>query len=273
MAVLHVLLVLQGWTWSVTPAHPTVGDTVWLTASIALDQGWRLRAGRIETGGDVEPLADPAVYREDGSWVVRYPVVAWAPGNHQVALPPAWRLGPDGRADSIPGGSVSFTIEAVIPDSVPRPVPQPALVPLRRSESQAWPVVLALLGGAAGMLGLMKLRRRSPRRLELPLEAPVEPEPAEDRWLAAGEPRAVAARAASRLRGAIAAAIPEAHLGLSHPECLAVIGRTSPGAPVRELTVILAGLELAAFSGASSAEVGALARRAHALVQGGVLRQ
>lgn len=267
MPGLGLLLALQGWTWSVTPARPTVGDTVWLEATIALNPGSRLRPGRLEPSGDVEPLSDPTVYRDGEAWIVRYPVVAWAPGTHQVPLPPAWRLDPDGRADSLAGGTASFAVVAVIPDSVSRPTPQPALVPLRRREARIWPIAVALLGGAVGLTALVRLRRRSPRHLQLPPRPQVEREASEDQWLADGEPRAIAARAAARLRSVIATAIPDAHLGLSHVECLAVVGQKAPGAPLGELAVTLSALELAAFSAASSTEVGALSRRAQTLAQ------
>ena len=267
MPGIGLLLALQGWTWSVTPVHPTVGDTVWLEATVPLSAGWRLRPGRLEPSGDIEPLADPAVFHDGDTWVVRYAVVAWTPGGHQVTLPPAWRLGPDGRADSLPSGVATFAVVAVIPDSVARPAPRPALVPLRRKETTAWPVAVALLGGAAGLSGLVRLRRKRPRNLQLQHKPQVQLEGSDVLWLAAGEPRAVAARAAARLRSAIATAIPEAHLGLATPECLAVVKQQAAGAPVRELAVTLEALELVAFAGVASADVGALSRRAEALAR------
>src|SRR2546422_2605973 len=87
-------------TWIASPPAPTVGDTIWLERAIAVPAGWQVRAGKLDATEAVEPLADPAVLRRAGGWVVRYAVVAWKPGVHKLGLPPLWRLGPDGRADS-----------------------------------------------------------------------------------------------------------------------------------------------------------------------------
>src|SRR5207249_454187 len=120
----------QGVGWSVTPTAPTVGDTIWLERALAVPTGWQVRAGKLEATEAIEPLADPAVRRSAAGWVVRYAVVAWKPGAHRLALPPLWRLGPDGRADSTAGGATSFTVASVIPDSLRSPSPQGLLAPL-----------------------------------------------------------------------------------------------------------------------------------------------
>ena len=131
-AVLVVLSVVASWrrgtaqtaTWSASPPGPTVGDTIWLERAIAVPTGWQVRAGKLDATEAVEPLADPAVLRRAGGWVVRYAVVAWKPGVHKLGLPPLWRLGPDGRADSTAGGTTSLSVASVIPDSLLRPSPQ-----------------------------------------------------------------------------------------------------------------------------------------------------
>src|SRR5258705_1996975 len=38
----------------------------------------------------------------------------------------SWRLAPDGRADSVPGGTVRLDVQSVIPDSVKQPQPRSA---------------------------------------------------------------------------------------------------------------------------------------------------
>src|SRR3989449_5940084 len=60
-------------------------------------------------------------------------------------------------------------------------------------------------------------RRRSPREVAAPPPVPLEPEVPDARWLAAGEPKAVAARAIWRLRAALAGAVSPAHPALSTP--------------------------------------------------------
>src|SRR5438876_794487 len=138
-AALAILGVVASWrrgtaqtaTWTASPPAPTVGDTIWLERALAVPSGWQVRAGKLEATEAIEPLADPAVRRSPGGWVVRYAVVAWTPGAHKLALPPVWLLGPDGRADSTAGGTTSFSVTSVIPDSLRSPSPQGLLAPLR----------------------------------------------------------------------------------------------------------------------------------------------
>src|SRR3989449_4433902 len=87
-AVLVVLSVVASWrrgaaqtaTWIASPPGPTVGDTIWVERAIVVPAGWQVRAGKLDATEAVEPLADPAVLRRAGGWVVRYAVVAWKPG-------------------------------------------------------------------------------------------------------------------------------------------------------------------------------------------------
>src|SRR5205807_3656141 len=61
-----LVLLLQSAGWTSTPLRPTIGDTIWLTRTVAVPAGWRVRAGRLEPSSDVEPLADPLVARTPG---------------------------------------------------------------------------------------------------------------------------------------------------------------------------------------------------------------
>src|SRR5439155_172507 len=82
---------------------------------------------------------------------------------------------------------------------------------------------------AAGLLATgVVVRRRRPRTLEPAPPVPLEREVPDTRWLAAGEPKAVAERAIGRLRAALARAVPEAHSALDTAECLAVVERARP---------------------------------------------
>ena len=257
----------QGGGWRQSPAEPTVGDTIWLEAVIAVPGGWGLRAGKLEPTEQVEPLGDPALRRAPGGggWLVRYPVVAWSPGAHTVALPLMWRLAPDGRVDSLAGGNATVLVRSVIPDSVRHPEPQGAIAPLRsRRRAPIAPVGATLVAGLL-LAAALKWRRRPPRELPPAPRVPRDPEIPDTRWLAAGEPKAVAARAAHRLRVAIARAVPEAHEALSAGECLAVVERTRPHAPLRELGDLLEQLDRVAFSAAHGTDVAALARMARRL--------
>ena len=124
--------------------------------------------------------------------------------------------------------------------------------------------------GAGAVAGLalasgMLLRRRRPRKVATAGPTAAEPETPDARWLAAGEPKAVAARAAARLRAAVARAVPEAHPALSTAECLAVVAARAPALPLRDLRDVLTALDQVDFATAHGADVGALAQRARAL--------
>lgn len=264
------------------PARPTVGDTIWIARLLDAPPGWRVRAGKLDAGGggggsDVEPLADPEVLRAGGGggaggggWVVRYSLVAWAPGRHTVTLPPLWKLGPDGTADSVAGGTVTLVLASVIPDSVTGPEPRPSLTPLRSHRRDPGPATAAVLLSAGVLAGALAWRRRPPRPAQAGPPVPVEREPpdaVDRRWLAMGEPKAVAARAAGVLRAAIARTVPGAHEALATDECLATLERLRPDVPIRELGTVLHALDQVAFAAAHGGEVGGLAARARRLAQ------
>jgi len=274
-AALAILGVVASWrrgtaqtaTWTASPPAPTVGDTIWLERALAVPSGWQVRAGKLEATEAIEPLADPAVRRSSGGWVVRYAVVAWKPGAHKLALPPLWLLGPDGRADSTAGGTTSFGVTSVIPDSLRSPSPQGLLAPLRAAHRDPLPP-LAALALVAGLLATgVAARRRRPRALESAPQVPLEREVPDTRWLAAGEPKAVAARAIWRLRAALARAVPEAHPALDTAECLAVVERARPDAPLRELGDLLEQLDRVAFASAHGTDVAALSAMARRLAR------
>ena len=264
-----LMLLIQAGAWTAAPLQPTVGDTIRLERTIPAAPGWRVRAGKLESGTAAEPLGDAVVMPGPGGdhWTVRYAIVAWTPGSITLDMPPLWRLGPDGTADSLPGGAATFHVASVIPDSITTPAPQPSLGPLRLTRASPIPVIAAVLLAAGILLGLIAWRRRPPRPVldapSLALDAAIP----DARWLAASEPKAVAARAAHRLRSAIARAIPEAHEALSTPECLASVERVRPDAPLRELRELLGTLDEVAFATAYSVDVAPLAARARALAR------
>jgi len=250
--------------WVVHPGTLTVGDTVWLERRIALPSGWTVRPLRLAPGGSVEPLGDPVAVHDVAGWRVRYPVVAWTTGSQRVEMPLQWRLGPLGEADSVAGGVAAFEVASVLPDTGD-PVPQPPRPLLRRAERRPWwpagAVALAMLALGAGVRG----RRRAPRADRATRPAAVDEAVPDDAWLAAGEPRAVAARAVALLRAALAAAVPEASSSLTTDECLVVLERARPAGAIDDIAATLRGLERAAFGQPDSREVAALATRARAL--------
>ncbi len=257
----------QGAVWEAFPANPSVGDTIWLVRALVVPVGWQVRAAKLEPTEDVESLTEPSVRRVAGAWVLRYGLAVWKPGAHKLTLPPIWRLAPDGRADSTTGGVASFTVVSVIPDTVRAPEPQGLLAPLRRRHRSAVPPVAAGAITLTLLAAGVALRRRPPRRPGPAPQVPVEREVPDVRWLAAGEPKAVAARAVWRLRTALARAVPEAHPGLAVGECLAVLARARPDAPVRELHDLLEQLDRVEFAAAPGTDIAALATMARRVAQ------
>lgn len=262
-----LLLVVQANGWIAAPSQPTVGDTIRLERTIAVPPGWRVRAGKLGAVTVAEPLGDAVVIASAGDRVVRYAVVAWTPGEITLDMPPLWRLGPDGTADSLGGGTATFHVASVIPDSVRAPRPQPSLGPLRLDRSSLIPVIAAGLLAGGLLLLLIAWRRRAPRVVAAGAGLAVDAEISDARWLAAGEPKAVAARAAQRLRRAVSHAIPAAHEGLSTEEFLAAVQGARPDAPLRDLRELLVALDQVAFATAHGVEVAPLAARARALAR------
>jgi hypothetical protein len=257
--------------WVAFPPRPTVGDTVWIERSVLAPAGWRVRPGKLVPGSDFEPLADPGVLRAPGpagSWTVRYAVAVWTPGPHTIGLPPVWRLGPNGETDSLPGGHARVDVRSVIPDSLKAPQTRGAIAPLRSDGRSVLPVLAAVVLAGGVLAGAVALRRR-PRQAQPAAQLPVEPQVPDARWLGAGEPRAVAARAAALLRGALARAHPRASPALSTAECLAILAQEVPAERLRPLAELLPQLDRVAFSPppVSGADVAALARQARTLAQ------
>jgi len=253
--------------WTITPASPTVGDTIRLERTFTLPAGWRVRPGRLEASEQVEPLEDARVVASGSDWVVRYTVVAWAPGVLHVAVPPVWRLGARGEADSVPGGTAAFTVASVIPDSVRAPQPKPALTPIRAEQRGFFPLFVALLLSGSSLAAAIWWRRRPARALHAAPAPRAAAAISDERWLQIGEPKAVAARAAGMLRTVIARVIPEAHGGLSTAECLVVARKRRPAPQFAQLEIVLGALDTVAFGSGAPVDVATLAQRARLLAQ------
>ena len=265
-----VWLLLQGDGWTASPSRPTVGDTIRLERTVPAPGGWRLRTSKLASGTVAEPLGDPAVVATAaGGWVVRHTVVAWTPGDITLDMPPIWRLGPDGTADSLSGGTAAFHVASVIPDSVRAPAPQPAVGPLRLARTSPIPAVVAVILASGALLLLIAWRHRGPRVIATgaPPGLAAQGDAPDARWLSAGEPKAVAARATQGLRRAVAHAIPAAHEALSTAEFLEAVERARPNAPLRDLRELLHALDQVAFATAHGVEVAPLAARARALAR------
>lgn len=192
---------------------PQVGDTIWLVRAIP-DPGTRLvRVAAWNPEGAVEALGPGLLVRRGDSVEVRYPAVGWLPGSHTVEVPGPVLVSPDGTTDSLPPMAMTVTIASVLPtlpgDSLP-PV-QPEASPVLRPIETALPVLVLLLIAVLFLIPfhLWWRRRGTPlAQASIPV-SPAPPELPLEAWREAGEPRAVLAAAAARLRS-VGGASPEA---------------------------------------------------------------
>jgi hypothetical protein len=247
-------------------ALPTVGDTIWVTRTVELPAGQTLRAADWQAADPLELLGPAKVTVADGRAAIAYPVAVWRPGTHTVEVPGPLLLGADGRVDSIPGERVTLSVGSVLPraaaDTALRPQPRADFV--SRPSTTPIPLVVLLLLAALLLLPLHRWwrRRGAPARRPPVAGAGVGPRPELDRWADAGEARAVAAVASTRLRLALSARLPGALSSLDTESVLLHVAAQRPDWPVAELAEVLRSLDRARFGAGAPPDVLVLARRA-----------
>jgi hypothetical protein len=254
------LLFLQG-------AAPTVGDTVWLSRTMAVPPGYVVRAADWDPADPIELLGRPRVVLVGDSAQISYPVVVWRPGQQVVELPGPLLLGPEGTVDSLRGQQVRLEIRSVLPRSTPEsmlaPQPRASLVAIKSVSPTPllvlWAIVLALLLP----LHLWWRRRGTPQPVAALTPPPIEPPL--DRWADAGESRAVANISAVRLRSAVAQRVAAAHPGLDTERLLSELAAVRPEWPLNELGDVLRGLDEARFGAMPASDALALSRSSRAL--------
>jgi len=249
-----------------TPA-PTVGDTIWVGRTVAVPAGATLQPADWDAPEPIERLGPPRIVPHGDSTDIAYPIVVWRTGPLTIEIPGPLLLGAGGRLDSLPPQPVAIRIESVLP-AVPADstlAPQPRADFVSRTSVTPLPLLLLL---AASVLLLAPLhwwwrrRGRPRRRPELP--TPGFDGPPLERWADAGESRAVASVATSRLRALIAARMPAAHPALDTEDLLrAVAGRLDW--PLAELGDLLRSLDEARFGETAFPDAPGLARWADEL--------
>jgi hypothetical protein len=259
----------QGSPAQAPPAHaaPTVGDTIWVGRTVAVPAGATLRPADWDAPEPIERLGPPRVSPHGDSADVSYPIVVWRTGPLTVDLPGPLLLSAGGRVDSLPPMTVQLVIGSVLPrvssDSTLAPQPRADFVP--RTSASPLPLLILLAASALVLAPLHWWWRRRGRPRPRPDLAPARGnEPPVERWADAGESRAVASAATSRLRVLIAARLPAAHPGLDTEDLLRAVAVRADW-PLAELAELLRSLDEARFGHTVVPDALGLARRADAL--------
>ena len=243
---------------------PTVGDTIWVTRTVDLPPGHSLRAAEWEVADPIELLGPPRVALHGGAAEVSYPLAVWRAGFHTVSVPGPLLLSSDGGVDSLRAEVVTLHIASVLPraatDTSLRPQPRADFVP--RPATTALPLLLLLIAAILLLAPIHWWWRRRGRPAGKPTAAEVggPAKPPLERWADAGESRAVAAVATSRLRAALAARLPGALPSLDTEAVLAHIAEQRPDWPSAEVGDVLRALDEARFGNRALPDAIGLAR-------------
>jgi hypothetical protein len=252
-----IVLAIQG-------GVPTVGDTIWVTRNVDLPPGRSLRAAEWEVADPIELLGPPRIVLRGGSADVSYPLAVWRAGFHTVQVPGPLLLSPDGGVDSLRTEVVTLHVASVLPraatDTSLRPQPRADFVP--RPATTPFPLILLLVLAIALLAPIhwwwrgrgRPARKPSAAEMDGPAKPPLE------RWADAGESRAVAAAATSRLRAALAARLPGALPSLDTEAVVAHVAEQRPDWPSAELGEVLRALDEARFGNGALPDAMGLAR-------------
>ncbi len=264
--VIGALLLVQGWV--VEPQQPTIGDTVVLEREVAVaDPTARLRLTPLAGSPSVEPLARPEVISGAGGFVARYLVALFETGEHAVAMPTLELVYPNGRVETRVGGEAVVTVVSVLPEGDSLPPPRVSREPIPRDVYRAAPAVLLLTGILVAAIGWGVLRRRPGARPPWSGPADGGEDVQVSRWIAAGEPRAVATVSMHRMREQIRAYVAEAEPSLDLDAWLRTVQEHRSEWPVRELGEVMRALERASYAPAIPSDVIALADETQVLLQ------
>jgi hypothetical protein len=254
----------------VSPAAPTVGDTVTLERLLVVEDATaHARVGALEPPSSFESLHAPIVEYLPEGIRIRYIVAVF--DSDSITMPDIELLFADGRVERVPGGRIVVEMQSVLPggrepDSLPeaRASQAPIARPTTDVNLLIGPVVAVLLLTALSVL----IRRRPRHRPEWAATKPVQSDPPAPQWIAAGEPRAVAAYVMSRVRLRLAEILPEASPSLSVDECLEVIAAERPDWPVSVISDLLHSLERSSFAPTVPQDILTLVDEVERVIQG-----
>ena len=228
-----------------------------------------LRLTPIEGSLLVEPLAGPEAITASDGFIVRYVVALFETGDHTIPMPDIELVYPTGRLETLVGGEAFVTVLSVLPQGESLPAPRASREPIPRNVFRTAPAILLVVGVVALTVGWGLMRRRSRVR---PVWAGVEKggedaSPAVSRWIAAGEPRAVATVTTHEVRVRVQQYVPEADPSLDLEDWLHTVEAHRPDWPLRELSEVMQALERASFAPAIPSDVIALTDEAQVIVQ------
>jgi hypothetical protein len=255
---------LKAWvitTLLVQGLNPTVGDTVWLSRTVAVPAGHVVRAADWEPADPIEVLGRARVVVTGDSAEIAYPVVIWRTGRQLIELPGPLLLGPGGTVDSLAADRIRLDVKSVLPavaDSTLAPQPRASLI--ARPEVSVTPLGVLWVAAAVLLLPLHVWWRRRGKPVRASVSIPEPPEPPLARWADAGEYRAVANISAGRLRAAVAQRVSAAHPGLDTERLLAELAASRPNWPLQELGDLLRALDDARFGLTASPDALGLSR-------------
>ena len=243
-------------TLVVQSVGPTVGDTIWLSRTVAVPPGHVVRASDWEPADPVELLGRARIVITGDSARISYPVVIWSAGPQLIEMPGPLLLGPGGTVDSLPGQGVRVALRSVLPrvvgDSSVAPQPRAGLVP--REETTTTPLLMLWALTLAFLIPLHLWWHRRGKPVPAPPQISELPDPPLSRWADAGEYRAVANVAAMRLRATVAQRVAAAHSALDTERLLAELAAARPNWPLEELGGLLRALDDARFGQVGSPE-------------------
>ena len=172
---------------------PSVGDTVWVERTVTGVGSAVLRPQPWSLGTLGQQLGPAVVQLESGGALVRYPLVFWYPGEHQLSMPGPVLVRRDGSSDTLAASPVRVRVASVLPAGVSRSRldPRPARVPVPLEARALLPLAVLVLAVFL-LIGVAALRWRRRGRVPRPGgPAPgVPPLATFEVWAANGEYRA-----------------------------------------------------------------------------------
>ncbi len=264
--MIGLAVLMQAGTMVITPAAPTVGDTITIVRTLAAPAEARGRAQPLGSSLLVEPLAEPSVGRNSQGLVIRYTLAMFEAGRHPVAVPPVELVYRDGRVELVPADTAYVSVRSVLSAADTLREPASSLAPVPRYPTRTWPLFAIIGAVTLGATGWGLVRRRTRPRAEVEVSAVGSVRPPLMQWAAAGESRAVASLAADRLRARLAKAAPDLDRALSTGEIISTLEAKHSDWPIRDLADTLRGLDRARFAPATPTDIAILVDQVDAVL-------